>query len=565
VNNILVDFTPLQYDPSLILETTQAPNGIVRIKGVLQRANTKNQNGRIYPKQILEREAAAYVQYFVKERRALGELDHPLCFRWSAKILLSSGWKFIKDISSDDCAYTLNINSGNIELQQITRKIDVPYTGKMISIKGKNIDVLVTPNHRFPIKDRNGNIEFYTAQEIFEISKITKNPHLSIPKTGTWIGNAMKDTFVIPSIVIHKGTHKNRDKQKTDLVLNTQQWFSFLGFYLAEGHVSNRSLRHSYGVFITQKNKKNIEDFRLVLNALSPELQWHEYKKTGDVGIIFSTHDARLWSYLSKLGNKYTKYIPQEIKDATPDLLQNLFTWFRRGDGSLVNDKGYYRETVFSVSQKLIYDLNEILIKLGKAGRIKTVIQKTHFIRDRLIKTENTKPLYRLWIEKSKNIHLDFRFLKVEEQEYNDRVYCVTVPNNTFYCEDHGKQFWSGNSEIVNLKNVSHNITELYWKGDDLCGTIEILSTPSGNIVKELMKNDIRLGVSSRGMGSVKQVDESTVEVADDFRLVCFDLVSNPSVPGAFLTEGHVPSALLLQETKINNLIIDFFTELNNN
>lgn len=94
-------------------------------------------------------------------------------------------------------------------------------------------------------------------------------------------------------------------------------------------------------------------------------------------------------------------------------------------------------------------------------------------------------------------------------------------------------------SSIVNLKNVSHNIIESWWDGDDLCGKIEILNTPSGNILKELFKSGITLGISSRGMGSVKTLHEDngdqTVEVQPDFEIVCWDFVSNPSTHGAFM------------------------------
>lgn len=90
-------------------------------------------------------------------------------------------------------------------------------------------------------------------------------------------------------------------------------------------------------------------------------------------------------------------------------------------------------------------------------------------------------------------------------------------------------------SSVINLKNVSHNIRELHWEGDDLCGTVEILSTPSGNILKELLRAGILLGISSRGMGSVKQIGEGKVEVGEDFELLGWDFCSNPSTHGAFM------------------------------
>ena len=96
-------------------------------------------------------------------------------------------------------------------------------------------------------------------------------------------------------------------------------------------------------------------------------------------------------------------------------------------------------------------------------------------------------------------------------------------------------------SSVVNLNNASHNIVEMHWDGDDLLGTVEVLSTPAGNILKELFKSGIKLGISSRGLGSVETIkedeqgEEDTVEVQPDFELIAFDFVSNPSTHGAFM------------------------------
>ena len=95
-------------------------------------------------------------------------------------------------------------------------------------------------------------------------------------------------------------------------------------------------------------------------------------------------------------------------------------------------------------------------------------------------------------------------------------------------------------SSVVNLNNVSHNVLDMNWKGDDLVGTVEVLGTPSGNILKELFKSGIKLGISSRGLGSVEEIHEAdgenTVQVQPDFELIAFDFVSNPSTHGAFLS-----------------------------
>ena len=91
-------------------------------------------------------------------------------------------------------------------------------------------------------------------------------------------------------------------------------------------------------------------------------------------------------------------------------------------------------------------------------------------------------------------------------------------------------------SSVVNLNNVSHNVLKMWWNGDDLMGAVQILDTPAGKILKSLFDAGITLGISSRGLGSVKELyKESAVEVQEDFELICFDFVSNPSTHGAFL------------------------------
>jgi len=115
-------------------------------------------------------------------------------------------------------------------------------------------------------------------------------------------------------------------------------------------------------------------------------------------------------------------------------------------------------------------------------------------------------------------------------------------------------------SSVVNLANVSHNIREMRWENDDLVGTVEVLPTPAGNILKELFRSGIKLGISSRGMGSVETIDEDdagkqTVAVQPDFELIAFDFVSNPSTQGAFLhptNEGVINESVRVDDRNPN-------------
>lgn len=116
-------------------------------------------------------------------------------------------------------------------------------------------------------------------------------------------------------------------------------------------------------------------------------------------------------------------------------------------------------------------------------------------------------------------------------------------------------------SPVVSLKNASHIVKDLWWDGDDLMGRVELLNTPAGNIVKEIIKAGHTIGISSRGTGSVQQTNEGTLEVQPDFELVCWDFVSNPSTHGAFmnpvsLNEGKVkPSKYNKLDSIINDIL----------
>ena len=91
---------------------------------------------------------------------------------------------------------------------------------------------------------------------------------------------------------------------------------------------------------------------------------------------------------------------------------------------------------------------------------------------------------------------------------------------------------------VINLKNASHMVTKVWWDGDNVMGKVRVLDTPSGNILKSLVKNGVKLGISSRGLGSTRK-EGSRVIVEDDFQLICFDFVQEPSTPGAFMMKEN--------------------------
>lgn len=112
-------------------------------------------------------------------------------------------------------------------------------------------------------------------------------------------------------------------------------------------------------------------------------------------------------------------------------------------------------------------------------------------------------------------------------------------------------------ASVINLKNVSHIVTDVWWNGNDVMGKLKVLDTPSGEILKSLIRNGVTLGISSRALGSVHESQGKTI-VEDDLQLICFDIVSEPSTKGAFLNLSEAKNPVQLTKSdKLVRLIND--------
>lgn len=139
------------------------------------------------------------------------------------------------------------------------------------------------------------------------------------------------------------------------------------------------------------------------------------------------------------------------------------------------------------------------------------------------------------------------------EEEYNGKVMCVETPNHTWYVMDNGKSHWTKNCNhpeqaTIDLSRIAMNIVELHWEGKTLVGQLEVITTEGfrktgivstcGDEVANLLLNNLKIGVSSRGLGSVEK-RMGTLIVGDDFELVCWDFVSDPSTPNAWVSDTY--------------------------
>ena len=525
------------------------------VDAVFQKFGVKNANGRIYPEDILKREVEKY-QKLIDERMALGE-----CYKPSALILTEDGWKTLEEVKEGDIVLTLNKDTNQIEKQPIIKKIEYEYDGELVHIEGRNINESVTPNHGYPLFNRKHKFEFFkTATELFEDNNLS---HYYIPKQGEWVETG--DEFFILKGVQNPSPKvlKNHPDCKEDVAIPMSSFMKFLGIYLSEGDY--RKTNNDVNVY--QKKPEICE----VINGMFKELGFKYtiiVDKTGKH--TFRICDPRLNQYVSQFGDCYTKYVPKEIKNQSKENLRIFYDWFVLGDGRVRGDKrrksGRLSDDVFSVSKQLTLDLNEIQLKIGYSGNYHSESRDNdRYVEGRLIEGKNCQPLHFSLRSLTKGIYIDKRFLNITKEQYKGKVMCVEVENHIWYVMENGKSHWTKNCNhpaetTIDLSRISHNIIELHWEGRTLVGKMEIntsegfrkhgIVTTQGDTVANLLLNGYKIGVSSRGVGSVEQKMGQYI-VGDDFELVCWDVVSTPSTPGSYISmEGPEELSMYVENKK---------------
>lgn len=494
------------------------------IEGIFAQAEKKNRNRRIYPKKVLEAAIDKYVTDYVKQNRAMGELNHPSCYLYNTfDVLTPSGWKPFTEIQVGDTVISMDESRKYVE-SKVLRKIEQPFiNGDTYHFKGRHIDSKVTANHRFYCLDRNDNLIIKTAEELYKNSS-----HIRIIKNFAGFDADVKPTFVLEGVKVQE-SWRYQIPVWEDLELDAVEFCKFLGFWLAEGHIAS----NTYCVSVTQNSGDVAEEYKQVLRNLGINYTvTYNHRRNVCERIAFT--DRRFYEFLKPLGDCYTKYIPQEVKNLPRECLIELLNWFAKGDGRKVSfgsdARKEYPLNVFSVSKRLIDDLNEIALKVGFSGKIHEFEPEGDYIfADHLIKAENKHTLYQFNISCVSGIHLDRRFVKIEKEHVNvGMAYCLTTEHGNFYVSDNGCQYLTGNCVMVDPERACMLIKSLEWNGNDVYGRAKILNTEKGKLVRTLIEDGVQLGVSTRGVGSIVEKSGDKY-VGEDYTIHAIDCVSNPS------------------------------------
>ena len=347
-------------------------------------------------------------------------LKFNICYDEATRVLTDNGWKFFKELTPQDRIATLE--NGRLTYVKPKAIQTFEYEGKMYSLKSREVNLLVTPEHRLYVKEEGvkRDYELRPAKEVY--GKVFR-----CKKDAKWIGREKK-WFYLPQVFHQRKTKDGKawSLKNSKRRVKMDDWLEFLGYYLTEGccHPSN------YAVILVQKDSERREKMKKCIQRMG-----FSYKIYGNRLVIGS---KQLWSYLKKLGKAHEKYIPREFMSLSKRQLLILYKALLLGDGY---SSPKYGECLTTCSERLALDYQELMLKIGFAGTI-SLRRKT---KRPVFKVQKVKKMLRPLINKWSRSD--------SWQDYKGKVYCCTVPNGIIYVQREGKSVWSGNSPETKSPN----------------------------------------------------------------------------------------------------------------
>lgn len=327
--------------------------------------------------------------------------DNYDCFDDKTEILSENGWKLFKNLSDSEKVATLV--DGHLVYEKPLKHVEYDFDGEMFAVSNSGTDFMVTPNHRFFVKSGKGVYKFK------EISDPTIKSDM-IPSQSKWVGEDVKKY----------------------LGYKTEDFMALLGLFLAEG--STFCNEKAYRVTISQTKQSVREEIKSLLQSMGIHAT--------ETAAGFNIENKVLYGYFSQFGLQQDRFIPKNVKSLNKKYLHILFEWLMLGDGHRCDTYMAY----YSVSKRLIDDVQELIIKLGLSGNVHIRTQKNSYIRGRLVEPKQT--LYEVRVRRSKFKRLVGANGKsyIHRVPYKGKVYCVSVPSGVIKVRRNGKEMWSGNS-----------------------------------------------------------------------------------------------------------------------
>lgn len=338
------------------------------------------------------------------------------CYDKETEVLTKYGWKYFKNLTYNDEIATFNQTTKQLEYQKPTDIMVYPYKGKMYKVETNQIDLKVTPEHKMFVKHQNSND--YLLKEAKDIAGKTNYRYKK--NCEKYEGDEVK-YFVYD-----------------DLKIRMDDWLAFFGVWLNNGVIINKNNKSNplYEIEIVDPLNEFIKDIKVRLEENNINTTYNSNR--------LKINNKQLWLYLNRIGKPWKRYIPQEIKSLSLRQLRIFFYHYIKS--SRINDNAIYECKTLVTSIKLRDDLQEIALKLGISANYYEQVDEKHL----LINNKNVNIKYKSWIV---SFITDCNEPYVHEIEdfdkwvdYDDNVYCVTVPNHVIYVRRNGKPVWSSNS-----------------------------------------------------------------------------------------------------------------------
>ena len=346
------------------------------------------------------------------------------CYDEHTEVLTNRGWKLFKNLDYEDEICTLNPSTNIIEFHEPSAIVSFSNHKKLLSVQNQTLDIMVTLDHNMYVNSqwdsRNGrnNFKFVKARDLENQSVIKR--------TGIWNG-IEQQYFILPSAEI--GHYEGRQvicHKTPEIKIPMDTWVAFMGIWLSDGCASGY-------VSIAQKIPEKTQLIEDLLETLP-----FKFSKRDDAFCIYT---KQIHSYLKQFGKAPEKYIPDFIKKLSPRQIEIFLKWYTLGDGTMM--KNGFR-IFYTSSKKMADDIQELLLKVGRIGVIKSRLRKgeiwikDHFANSSRIQYEVIERVKKLesWIDKR----------DMKTVEYNGVVYCAEVKNHIMYVRRNGKPYWCGNT-----------------------------------------------------------------------------------------------------------------------
>jgi phosphoribosylamine-glycine ligase len=351
------------------------------------------------------------------------------CYDDETEVLTATGWKFFRDLDAGDEICTLNPRTEEIEYQRPTALVAFSHHRRLISIRNRTLDIMVTPDHNMYVeslqdarKHRN-NFRLVKARELQFQSRIMR--------TGVWVA-LEQPVFALPSVTYSHREGRQVVLHETGAVeLLMDKWLAFLGIWLADGSVSEN--RESFKISIAQKKPETTDKIATLLAEMPLN-----FMKSGSE---FYCYHKQLGSYLAQFGNAPQKQVPQFVKSLSARQIGIFLDWFATGEATHMRN-GY--RIFYTSSRRLAGDIQELLLKIGRVGVVKAregrgrivilghsadASHRQYEVHERVRKLDS-------WVDRR----------DIKEVAYEGKVYCASVPNHVMYVRRNGKPCWCGNT-----------------------------------------------------------------------------------------------------------------------